>query len=29
MNFDDAAKENIKNITQIGNKFLIIQTEFQ
>ena len=27
INFDDAAKENIKRIIQIGLKFLIIHTE--
>ena len=26
--FDDAAKESINNITQIGRKFLIISTEY-
>ena len=27
INFDDVIKENIKNIIQIGHKFLIIHTE--
>ena len=26
--FDDAAKESINNIIQIGSKFLIISTEY-
>ena len=28
INFDDVTKENIKNITQIDDKFLIIHTEY-
>ena len=28
INFDDVTKENIKNIIQIGHKFLIIHTEY-
>ena len=28
INFDDVTKENIKNIMQIGHKFLIIHTEY-
>ena len=28
INFDDVTKENRKNVTQIGHKFLIIHTEF-
>ena len=28
INFDDLTKENIKNIIQIGHKFLIIHKEY-
>ena len=28
INFEDVTKENIKNLIQIGSKFLIIHTEY-